>query len=292
MVIIDQELCVGCGACAKDCPGHAIRMEEGKAKVIRPCIQCGHCVAVCPVKAAAIPEYDMADVEEYDEESFKILPENFLHAVKFRRSIRNFQEKPLEKEKLERILDAGRYTATAKNAQACTFVLVQERLAEFKALLWEELPSVLEELKESAPAYAKAFTVFYEKWKKNQENDNFFFNCTAFLMIAAENPLDGGLAAANIENQAVAEGGAIWCVRFPPARDFGNGWERGTSLWPAVCFSAIRLFLTGERLPARKRILSGDKNCEKSLLLFFLFWNIIAIDIENTGPRDNSRGPV
>ena len=207
MVIIDQELCVGCGACAKDCPGHAIRMEEGKAKVIRPCIQCGHCVAVCPVKAAAIPEYDMADVEEYDEESFKILPENFLHAVKFRRSIRNFQEKPLEKEKLERILDAGRYTATAKNAQACTFVLVQERLAEFKALLWEELPSVLEELKESAPAYAKAFTVFYEKWKKNQENDNFFFNCTAFLMIAAENPLDGGLAAANIENQAVAEGG-------------------------------------------------------------------------------------
>ena len=63
MVIIDQELCVGCGACAKDCPGHAIRMEEGKAKVIRPCIQCGHCNSRCPFHVDQMAR--MKEIEQY-----------------------------------------------------------------------------------------------------------------------------------------------------------------------------------------------------------------------------------
>mgnify|MGYP001625634407 CR=1 FL=1 len=209
MVTIDQELCIGCGACAKDCPGHAIVIKEKKAEVIRPCIQCGHCVAVCPVRAAEIPEYDMEEVEEYNPDTFRLSPENHLHAVKFRRSIRNYKDRPLEQEKLERILDAGRYTATAKNAQACTFVVVQERLEEFKALFWEEFPSILDTLKEKDSPYFSPFRYFYKQWEKNPENDTFFFNAPCFLMIAAENPLDGGLAAANMENQAVAEGAGV-----------------------------------------------------------------------------------
>ena len=209
MVTIDRELCIGCGACVKDCPGHAIEIKEEKAEAVRPCIQCGHCVAICPVRAVAIPEYDMEDVEEYEPDTFRISPENYLHAVKFRRSIRNFKEKPLEKEKLDRILSAGRYTATAKNAQACTFVVVQERLEEFKKLFWEELPEILENLKEHAPAYVSPYRYFYHLWKRNPKDDTFFFNSPCFLMIAAENPLDGGLAAANMENQAVAEGAGV-----------------------------------------------------------------------------------
>lgn len=89
-----------------------------KGSVKKECIQCGHCVAVCPVKAVSIPEYDMEEVEEYDRDTFTLDPEIFLHAVKFRRSIRNYKETPVEREKMERILNAGRYAATAKNTQA------------------------------------------------------------------------------------------------------------------------------------------------------------------------------
>lgn len=211
MVNIEKDLCIGCGACIKDCPAGVIAMEEGKAAIVRGCIQCGHCVAICPTKAASIPEYDMEDIEEYDSATFAIEAERFLRAVKFRRSIRNYKEHPIEQEKIERVLAAGRYTATAKNHQACTFVFMQDKLEEFKALVWKEMPNILEQLKETAPVYARAFGYFYSKWQKNPADDTFFFNTPAFLVIAADDPLDGGLAAANIENMAVAEGlGALY----------------------------------------------------------------------------------
>lgn len=206
MVSIEKELCIGCGACVSDCPGSAIRLADGKADAFRPCIQCGHCVAVCPAEAVSIPEYDMKDVEEYREGEFSVSPEKFLRAVKFRRSVRRFTEEKPGEEVLARILEAGRYTATAKNMQDCTFVMVQEKLDEFKALVWKEMPAIIEELKEQAPDYAKAFSYFYKVWEKDRKKDTFFFNTPCFLVIASENLLDGGLAAANIENMAVAEG--------------------------------------------------------------------------------------
>ena len=209
MVSIEKELCVGCGACVSDCPGRAIKIEEGTAEVTRPCIECGHCVAICPVKAVSIPEFDMEDVEDYEPETFAVAPENFLHAVKFRRSIRNFKAQPMEKEKLERILDAGRYTPTARNTQGCTFVLVQDQLEAFKELVWEEVPVVAEKLKEQLPVYAKMFGGFYRRWKDDHSRDGLFFNTTSFILIASDNLWDAGMAAANMENMAVAEGGGM-----------------------------------------------------------------------------------
>ena len=108
MIVIDKEKCIGCGLCAADCPAEKLAVENGKAVYTPECIQCGHCVAVCPRAAVSIPEYDMADVEEYDRETFTVDPAVFLRAVKFRRSIRNYREKSISREVLGRILEAGR----------------------------------------------------------------------------------------------------------------------------------------------------------------------------------------
>ena len=68
MVKIEQSLCIGCAKCVKDCVSGVLHIDQGKAAVRESCMQCGHCVAVCPVKAVSIPEYDMADVAEYDKD--------------------------------------------------------------------------------------------------------------------------------------------------------------------------------------------------------------------------------
>ena len=209
MIQIDPKICIGCGACVRDCPGEALRLEEKKAVSVRDCIHCGHCVAVCPTKAVSIPEYDMEEVEEYEKDTFTIDPVNFLHAVKFRRSIRDYKDQPVEREKMEQILNAGRYTATAKNTQSCRFILLQEELEEFKKQVWKEIPEIVERLREVAPRYARVFELFYRKYQKDACADTFFFNSTSFLVITARDPLDGGLAAANIENMAVAEGAGV-----------------------------------------------------------------------------------
>ncbi len=52
---------------------------------------------------------------------------NVLDAIKQRRSIRAFQDKPIEEEKLRRVLEAGRLAPSAKNRQEWRYVLVKEK---------------------------------------------------------------------------------------------------------------------------------------------------------------------
>lgn len=206
MVVIDQENCIGCGVCVLNCVSKVISLKENTAKTKGNCIQCGHCVAVCPVKAISIPEYDMDDVEEYKRGTFEIDPAIFLHAVKFRRSVRSFISKPVERDKMNRILQAGRYTATAKNRQSVTFTVVKKNLEEFKEQFWKALPEIIQEIDKTSREMARAYELFLKRRQRKAADDGLFFDATVLLIISCEDVLDGGLASANIENMAVAEG--------------------------------------------------------------------------------------
>lgn len=51
-VFLDKEKCKGCTNCIKSCPTQAIRVRNGKAKIIKDkCIDCGECIRICPYHA-------------------------------------------------------------------------------------------------------------------------------------------------------------------------------------------------------------------------------------------------
>ncbi|ABK15222.1 MAG: nitroreductase family protein [Methanothrix sp.] len=73
-----------------------------------------------------------------------------IEAIRKRRSIRKYQERPVEEEKLNRILEAGRLAPSAKNLQDWKFVVVRDkerrkRLAEAAKNQWfiAEAPVVI-----------------------------------------------------------------------------------------------------------------------------------------------------
>lgn len=166
MVKIDEAKCIGCGKCVKDCIAESIQLENQKAVFPKECLMCGHCVAICPTGAVSIPEYDMDDVETYEKECFELEPEVVLHSIKFRRSIRDYVQKPVEQEKLEYILQAGRYTATAKNNQGSHFIFVQKEMDKLKELVWNHIEELIAPYGYKVPRELFPYASFNRRRKK------------------------------------------------------------------------------------------------------------------------------
>lgn len=53
---LDEERCVGCGACAEVCPQQVFVVEAGKARLADRdgCMECGACANNCPVAAIVV----------------------------------------------------------------------------------------------------------------------------------------------------------------------------------------------------------------------------------------------
>lgn len=206
MIKIDKDACIGCGRCIHDCIAWNISLLDGKASPKKECFLCGHCVAICPADAVSIPEYDMADVEDYDKEDFSLDPKTVLHSIKFRRSVRDYKNIPIEQEKLEQLLQAGRYTATAKNNQDCHFVFVQRELETLKRSVWGYIDALVSSQGSRMSKDLLPFAAFNRRRKADPSDDYLFRNAPAVLFITSDWPLDAGLAAQNIELMAVSLG--------------------------------------------------------------------------------------
>ena len=108
IISVDEGLCVGCSQCIKDCPQNNIVLDDNKKAKIKSqdCMKCGHCMAICPQYAINISGYSE---DPYDTESMELLDsEKLMNSLISRRSIRQFKSEKIEKEKIEKIIEAGR----------------------------------------------------------------------------------------------------------------------------------------------------------------------------------------
>ncbi|MEG0855899.1 MAG: nitroreductase family protein [Terrisporobacter sp.] len=208
MFKVDIEKCISCEQCIKDCPVSDIYLKEDKAYIKNEaCLKCGHCIAICPVEAVCTDEYDMNEVVSYKKEEFDIKPETLLNFIKFRRSVRRFKNKEVEKEKIEQIIEAGRFTETSTNSQDVSFTVVTKELDKIKDLTYEILRKkgeyILDNLNDDNrhfERYARLWVNMYEAHKKDPKKyDRLFFNAPLAIVVSANNEIDGGLASSNME---------------------------------------------------------------------------------------------
>lgn len=211
MVKIDSEKCTGCALCVTDCFPQNLILENGKARPVGRCLQCGHCVAICPANAVEIPDYDMQDVA--DLTPLRMTAEDLLSLIKGRRSIRQFKARPVEHSSLVQMIEAGRYTATGSNRQELSFIVLENKMEQFRGLVMEKLASTgramleTENTPRTMRRYAQWWIDAEASFREDpHKKDTVFFGAPAVVLIAGDNPIDAGLAASNMELVACANG--------------------------------------------------------------------------------------
>ncbi len=204
---ISFEKCIGCGQCEKDCVAHNIALINGKAALFsQDCILCGHCEAICPAEAITIDGYETKPIAK--EEDVRLNPHDVLQVIRFRRTVRQFQDKDIPRDVLEQLLEAGRMTHTAKNAQDVSFVVLDKDITQVEKLA----VCLFRKVKPFADLFSSLA-------RRNTIDDHFFFlHAPKVIVIAAKERINGALAAQNMEFVAEANGlGVLFSGYFTTA---------------------------------------------------------------------------
>jgi len=112
-ISINTDKCTGCGLCVDVCKDFGLEIVDHKVaisdKPIFGCIACGHCMMVCPTDVIAIEGRTLAPVQLFNLPDKSTVPsyESLLAMLYRRRSVREFKDKPVEKEKINQILEAA-----------------------------------------------------------------------------------------------------------------------------------------------------------------------------------------
>ena len=132
-ISFDSKLCTNCGTCIVTCP-LGIILDGEKASLSTPfvpdelsvaCAKCGSCEAFCPEGAISpifettYSEVSLKDYRDVDNEQLGIY-------MRKRRSLRNYSDELVSKEKIERILDIVRFAPSGVNMQPVKWLIIHD----------------------------------------------------------------------------------------------------------------------------------------------------------------------
>jgi nitroreductase/ferredoxin len=149
---IDKKKCRRDGICVAECPVRIIELRDG-SPVPEPvesaedfCIRCGHCVAVCPHGAFAHAEIAVKDCAPVNKD-LRLTVRHVEHFLRSRRSIRTYKEKPIEREKLQRLIEVARYAPSGSNSQRVQWLVLnsKEKVREVAGLTADWMRHLIEE---------------------------------------------------------------------------------------------------------------------------------------------------
>jgi nitroreductase/NAD-dependent dihydropyrimidine dehydrogenase PreA subunit len=155
---VDPEKCLRDGICAEDCRLIEIKDPDAVPTPINGaeelCVYCGHCVAVCPTGALALHNMSPEECTEIKKDLVinEAQAEQFLRS---RRSIRRYKDKPVEREKLNWLIQAAGYAPSAHNARPVHFLVIEDRkeLHHLSGLIVDWLRTLLKEVPDLVAPY-------------------------------------------------------------------------------------------------------------------------------------------
>lgn len=274
-ILINRDKCIGCGQCERDCLCDAVYMDEGKAKVgTKGCIKCGHCIAVCPKEAITLGSIENINWDQNNpgmERGSAPEPEAFLDFLKFRRSIRHYKKQDIEAEKLDMIIEAGRYAPTAGNRQKNRFIILRKNIEQVRQAAVKTLRDAADDKGRplgEREMYRQTWVKMYDDLESGRA-DRLFFNAPAVILIVTDkeggsSDIDAGIAASRMEIQANALGLGVCYIGFlSTAIGFNDGVKKqigiGDDERMAVAFTVgypdVKYLRPVPRKPADVRIL-------------------------------------
>ena len=247
-IIIDKEKCIGCGKCVKDCVSEKLAVIDGKAEFrYERCIQCGHCFAICPTGAVSMRNYpDMLDEKPTD--MTEIDSDTLLKAMRSRRTIRQFKDKKIEADVIDKIIEAGRYCPTGTNAQDFAFTVITDII-----------PQLEKECVKFFRFGQKAITPFSSYIKNTTIDDNFFFKkAPLVIVVSSKGSTSACLASSYMELMAESLGlGVLYSGFFVAAAKLNP--KIGSMLELEKGFKPVTTLVIGypdvkyERIPPRNK---------------------------------------
>ena len=132
LINIDKDKCKKDGLCAAECVVGLIQLvsDDAYPEMVPDgeafCFRCGHCVAACPHGALDHEEIPLTKSPPIKKESL-INEDQAVQFLRSRRSIRSYKDLPVEKEKIQRLIEIARYAPTAANAQLVEWTVFTQK---------------------------------------------------------------------------------------------------------------------------------------------------------------------
>lgn len=214
---VDEELCVGCGECVKDCPVNVLVMEDDSPAVNpareNACLRCRHCLSVCKPGALSVFGIDPKDCRSI-KGGFPSV-ESMETLVMGRRSVRRYKDKAVDRQTLDRLLAATSYAPTGENNMEVLYTCISdhEAMARFRIRAMELLRQKVE--RDSLPEGLKFFKSMLRPWDNGRD---IIFRAAPHMILAsvpANGPspdADGFIGLSYFELLANTMGiGTLWC---------------------------------------------------------------------------------
>lgn len=220
---VDPDKCIHDGLCQAVCPAKIIVLnDEEDTPVPVPdaderCINCGHCAAVCPTGALSLKTMDPTDMPEINP-ALSISPDQAEQFLRSRRSIRVYEDRPVDRAILEHLIAIADSAPSAANIRPVEWLVIHDTkevrrlagiIADWMQMMYKEHPEI---------AGPRHFDQIVEMWENGK--DRILRGAPHVVVTHAPasemwGEVDGTIALTYLELAAFSQGlGACWAGYF------------------------------------------------------------------------------